>query len=201
MTNNKITVRTMCVVAIMGALGFVLMLLDFATPVAPSFLKFDFSDLPAIITSFALGPVAGCAVEFIKNALHLTITKTQGIGELANFLIGVGFVLPAGIVYKYKKDRAGALIGAICGALVSAAVSFPVNLFITYPFYYNFMSKENIVSAYSAIFPFIDSIEEGLIVVNAPFTFIKGAIDSAITFLVYKKLSPILKGKKDKKKK
>ncbi len=194
--NNKVTVRQIATTGIMSALAAILMMLEFSLPFVPSFLKFDFSDLPAFITSFALGPVYGGTVELIKNLIHLPFTATSGIGELANFIVGAAFVIPAGIIYKHKKTQKNALLGSLAGAIVAAVISFPVNYFITYPVYSKFMPTETIISLYNAIFPFIHSLPVALITVNLPFTLLKGIINTLITFLVYKKLSPIIKGNK-----
>ena len=193
--NKKLDLRKLTVTAVMSAVSLVLMMLEFAFPFVPSFLKFDFSDLPAFITAFSLGPVCGVTVELIKNLLHLIFTATGGVGELANFIIGAALVAPAGIIYKYNRTRKGALIGALTGSLFAALISFPVNYFITYPFYTNFMPLDAIIGAYHAIFPFIDSLPKALVTVNIPFTLLKGLIDASLTFAVYKKLSPILKKK------
>ena len=82
------------------------------------------------------------------------------------------------------------------GTFSAAVISFPINIFITYPFYENFMPKDAIIAAYHAIFPFINDLPTALIVVNAPFTFIKGVLCAAVTFLIYKPLSPLIKGQK-----
>lgn len=196
MSVNRSKTRSIVVVAIMSALAFVLMLLEFALPFLPSFLKYDFSDLPAFVVAFAVSPIAGVLVELIKNLVHLAFTTTSGVGELANFLIGAMLVFPAGMIYKRLKTRRGALVGAIVGTVAAAVLSFPVNLFITYPFYYNFLPKDAIIGMYAALFPWVDSIPEALATVNIPFTAAKGVISAFITFLIYKPLSPILKGKK-----
>ena len=196
MENKIISIRKLTVTAIMSAISAVLMFLEFSIPIVPSFLKFDFSDLPAVITSFALGPVWGVIVELLKNLIHLPFTHTSGVGELANFIIGALLVFPAGLVYKLKKDRTGAVIGSLAGAFIAAAVSIPVNLFITYPFYTNFMPMEAIIGMYKAILPAADTLIKALIIFNVPFTFVKGMICVVLTFLVYKKLSPVIKGKK-----
>jgi len=198
MENKAISIRKITVTAIMSAISAVLMFLEFSIPIVPSFLKFDFSDLPAVITSFALGPVWGVIVELLKNVIHLPVSGTSGVGELANFIIGALLVLPAGLIYKLKKDRKGAVIGSLAGALIAAAASIPVNLFITYPFYTNFMPMEAIIAAYNAILPGTDTLIKALVVFNAPFTFVKGMICVLLTFLVYKKLSPVIKGKNKK---
>lgn len=194
---KKVNIKSITVMAIMGAIGFILMMLEFPLPfIIPSFIEFDFSELPAIITAFALGPIQGIVVCFIKNLLHLFVTTTAGVGELSNFILGAIFVGVAGFIYKYKKTRAGALIGSVSGALIMAVVSIATNYFITYPFYTNFMPMEGIIGAYQAILPVADSLLKCLIIFNVPFNFVKGMVVSLICFGIYKKLSPVLKSKK-----
>ena len=199
--NKKINIRYLAGTGILAGVAYVLMLLEFSTPITPSFLKFDFSELPAFIAAFAYGPVSGLLVELIKNLIHLPFTGTSGVGELANFMIGVCMVFPAGLFYKYRKTRKGALVGCIIGTVVASAVSFPVNYFITYPFYQNFLPIDVIIKIYSAIIPAADTLEKALLMVNMPFTFAKGLIGSALTFAVYKYLSPLLHGRAAKKEK
>ena len=194
---KKVNIKSITVMAIMGAIGFILMMLEFPLPfIIPCFIEFDFSELPAIITAFALGPIQGIVVCFIKNLLHLFVTTTAGVGELSNFILGAIFVGVAGFIYKYKKTRAGALIGSVSGALIMAVVSIATNYFITYPFYTNFMPMEGIIGAYQAILPAADSLLKCLIIFNVPFNFVKGMVVSLICFGIYKKLSPVLKSKK-----
>ncbi|MBR5636169.1 MAG: ECF transporter S component [Pseudobutyrivibrio sp.] len=195
-TVKRVNVRSMTVTAMLSAIAFVLMFLDTAVPIMPSFIKLDVSELPALMASFALGPVYGVVVCLIKNLLHLLITQTGGVGELSNFILGVAFVLPAGLIYHHKKTKTNAIIGAIVGAVIMAAISFPSNLYIVYPVYYNFMPKDVIVAAYQAVAPFanVDSIEKCLLMFNVPFTFVKGMISAIITMLIYQPLRPLIKG-------
>ena len=178
----------------LSALAAVLMFLDFSVPLIPSFIKLDFSELPALIASFAIGPVAGGVVCLVKNLIHLTVSQTGGVGELANFLLGFFFVVPAGLIYKFKKDRTGAFLGALSGSAIMGLMSFFTNLYITYPFYYNFMPQDAVLGAYRAILSSVNSIPEALLIFNVPFTFVKGLISVIITFIIYKKISPIIKG-------
>ena len=193
---SRVNVRKMTVTAMLSAVAFVLMFLDTAVPIMPSFIKLDLSELPALMASFALGPMWGAIVCLIKNLLHLTMTQTGGVGELSNFILGASFVLPAGLIYKCKKSKGNAILGAIIGALFMGIISFPSNLYIVYPVYYNFMPKEVIIDAYQVLVPFakIDSIEKCLLFFNVPFTFVKGLISAIITILIYKPLRPLLKG-------
>ncbi|MDD6312168.1 MAG: ECF transporter S component [Firmicutes bacterium] len=193
---SRVTLRKIAVTGIMAAIATVLMMVEFPIPaLIPSFVKLDFSELPALITGFCFGPVHGVAVCLIKNVIHLAFSATGGVGELANFLIGAPFVLIASLIYKRKKSRSGALIGSLIGAVITAAVSVPVNYFISYPVYTAFMDMSAIVAAYKAILPAADTLIKALLIFNAPFTLAKALIDAVITFLIYKKLSPLLKGK------
>ena len=193
-------VRPIAVVAIMSALSIVLMMLEFSIPIVPNFLKFDISDFPAVLTSFAISPIAGVAVCLLKNVLHLFYTTTGGVGELANFLISASLVLPAGLIYGKIRTRKGAMLGSAVGALLSAIVCVPVNFFITYPVYAELLVPMDIIMGlYQKILPSVTSLEEALLIFNMPFTFVKGTVCILLTFLVYKPLSPILKGTYAKK--
>ena len=186
-------VRKLTTTAVMAAIATILMYIEFPIPIMPGFIKLDFSELPALLTSFALGPWYGALVCLLKNLIHLPVTSSSGVGELANFLI------PAGAFYQLHKSRKGALAGSLFGAFIMAAVSYPINYFIVYPFYTNFMPMEAIIGAYQAILPSIKGLSDALLIFNVPFTFVKGMIDVVITFLVYKRLSPIIKGTNSKK--
>lgn len=187
-------IRKIAGIGMLSAIAFALMFLDFSVPFMPSFIKMDLSELPALIGSFAYGPIAGVIICLIKNLIHLLISSTGGVGELSNFILGASFVLVAGLVYKFKRNRTGALIGSIAGALIMGIFSVFSNYFLVYPIYYNFMPEETILAAYQLIFSGVNNILECLIVFNMPFTFVKGILSVVITFLIYKRLSPILKG-------
>ena len=189
------TVRNLTVTAVLSAVAFVLMLLDFSVPIMPSFIKMDISEFPALLATFALGPVYGGAVCLVKNLLHLLMTKTAGVGELSNFLLGAVFTVTAGLIYKLNKTKKGAYIGSFIGAVAMALLSLPINYFITYPFYMNFMPLESIIKAYQAILSGVDGLLSCLLIFNLPFTLAKGLLSFVLTVLTYKRLRPILKGR------
>ena len=194
--SKKLDVRAMAVTAMLSAIAFILMFLDFSIPIIPSFIKLDFSEMPALLASFAFGPLWGVAVCLIKNLIHLLITTTGGVGELSNFMLGAVFVIPAGLIYKKKKNKTWAILGAVLGAFAMGILSFPINYFITYPVYYNFLPKEVVIGMYQAILPAADTITKCLLIFNAPFTFVKGLCSVLICALIYKPLRPLLKGNK-----
>ena len=198
MQNSTSKVRVLTGTAMLGAVAAVLMYLEFPIPIMPAFVKLDVSELPALIASFAYGPVSGILVCLIKNLIKLPSTSTAAVGELFNFVMGALFVGVAGLIYKRNKTRKGAIVGALLGALVMAVVSVPYNYFIVYPAYvvmYH-LPLDSIIGMYQAINPNVNGLLACLLVFNLPFTFVKGALDAALCFLVYKPLSPILHGRK-----
>ena len=197
-TEKRVNVRYLTVTAMLSAVAYILMFLDFSVPFMPAFIKMDLSELPALIGSFAMGPLCGVIVCLIKNVLHLFITSTGGVGELSNFILGVAFVLPAGLIYKHKKNRTSALIGSLTGAFFMGVFSIVSNYFLVYPVYYNFMPEEVVLSAYQVILPSMKSILQCLVCFNMPFTIVKGLFSVVITFLTYKHISPILKGSQNR---
>ncbi len=193
---KKINVKAITLTAIMGALGTVLMMIEFALPaIMPSFIKLDFSELPALIASFAYGPAYGILVCLIKNVLHLFFGSTMGIGEMSNFILGAVFVGTAGIIYKKHKSKKGALISCIIASFIMAVISVFTNYFVVYPLYVKVlgMTMEQITAMYSAILPAADNLWKALIIFNLPFNAVKGLIDSVLCFVIYKRISPILK--------
>lgn len=193
-TKNNIKVRYLVFTAVFSAISVVLMYLEISIPIVPSFIKFDFSDLPTLVCSFAFGPLYGVLVCLLKNLLHLFASQTAGVGELANFIMGAIFAFTAGTIYKYHKTRGGAVISSVSAAFAMGILSVPFNNFLIYPLYYKLgLAKEAILGMYKAILPSVDSIFAALCVFNLPFTICKGLIVSLIAFFIYKPLSPILK--------
>lgn len=192
---KKVNARKLAVIAVMGAVAAVLMLLSFSLPIIPSFIKMDFSELPALIAAFSMGPMAGVGVCFVKNLVNVFLTTTAGVGELCNFLLGAAFMIPAGLLYKKHNSLKGAMIASLAGAAVMAVISLPVNYFLTYPAYSQFLGfpTEAILDLYRAINPNVNTLFEALLWFNVPFTFVKGLCDVLLTFLVYKRLSPVIK--------
>lgn len=187
--------RKIAVTAILAAMSTALMFLEFPIPaLIPGFIKMDFSELPALIASFSMGPLCGVTVCLVKNLVHLPFTMSGGVGELANFILSSSFVLTAGLVYKHKKTRSGAFLGSLLGAFIMAAISVPSNYFVVYPIYEKLMPMEAIIGAYQAILPSVKTLLQALLIFNTPFTFVKGMLSVIITFFIYKKISPIIKG-------
>ena len=193
---KEINVRKLTMTAMLSAVATVLMFFSFSVPVVPSFIKMDFSELPALIGAFSMGPVSGVMICLIKNLVNLTATTTGGVGELCNFMFGACFVLPAGLVYKRKKTKMSAITGALIGAIVMAVLSVPINYYLTYPVYAAFIPMDTIIGMYQAINPSVTGLLDALIKFNMPFTFVKALFSVLITVLIYKHVSPLIKGTK-----
>ena len=196
---NKITnVRRLAITAMFGALASILMIFEFPVPfIVPSFIKMDFSDLPALVASFVVSPISGVLVCLIKNIVNIATSMSAGAGELANFILSASICLTSGYIYKLRKTRTMALLACIEGSLIMGLISIPVNLYITYPFYMDAMGfpLEAIMGAYNKINPDLTVDLFGcLTFFNMPFTILKGFAISLITFLIYKPLSKALKG-------
>ncbi len=194
---NQFNTRMLVSCAVGAAISFVLMLLDFSLPFAPAFIKLDLSDLPALILSFSFGPLAGLFTELVKNLLHLFVTTTGGVGELSNYLLGVAFVVPAGLIYQRRKNRKTALIAMMVGTLCFSLVGVLSNYFIMFPFYTKVsgIPMEAIIAMCQKILPFVDNQWEVILLSVTPFNILKGLIVSVVTFVIYKRLSPLLRGR------
>ena len=198
---KKDTTHNLTVAAMLSAVAFILMFIEFPIPMLiPAFIKMDFSDLPALLGAFALGPVYGVIISFMKNLLHIVIkgTSTACVGELSNFILGAIFSAVAGYLYKHHKSRKTAIIGAVAGAVAMGVLSVPSNYFVVYPAYVQFyhMPLEAILGMYQAILPSADSLIKCLVIFNLPFTLVKGLLDAVLCMVIYKPLSPILHGRR-----
>ena len=192
-TTKKFDVRRLVFTALMSALAIVLAeLLKFKLPgIMPNFITFDFSDAPAMLAALTMGPVSGVFVCVIKNIEGCFTTSTGCVGELQNFILGVGLVLPAGIIAHKKEKFSRAVVGCLVGAVTMALVSFPANYFIIYPLFTNMMPMNVIIGFYQKILPSADTLAKCLLIFNVPFTFVKGFSASVFSVILYKKLRPV----------
>ncbi len=192
-----LTTRKIVIIGVFSAISFALMLIEVAVPFAPSFYKIDLGDLPALIGAFAFGPMVGVLIEFIKILLNLIFqgTTTAFVGELANFIVGCSFVLPASIVYAFKKTRKNAIIATIVGTVcitICGTVFNAVYLLPAFAALYG-MPLEALIGMGTEINSAITDVTSFVIICVAPLNLLKGSIVSVITILIYKQLSPILK--------
>lgn len=197
MKERLLTTKNVVLMGMFSALAAVLMLFEIPLPfIAPSFYGLDFAEVPIMVGTFALGPVAGVIMEVVKVLIKLLMkpTSTGFVGEFANVAIGCALVVPAGLVYRYNKTKKGAMIGMIVGAVFMAAAGVVINALVMLPFYSNFMPLETIIAAGAAINPSVSNVWTFAIICVGPFNLIKGFVVSLITALVYKRISVMIHG-------
>lgn len=196
MEKQKFDVKVLAKVAVLGALAFILMLFEFPLPIAPSFYKLDLSEIAILIGGFALGPIPAVLIEALKNVLNIIFTgsSTAYVGELANFIVGSCFVVPASIIYHRNKTVKNAIIGMIIGTICMIVAGAIMNAFVLIPMYSTlyYLPLESIIASGSAIFPAIHDVFTFVLYCVCPFNLIKGIVVSLITFLLYKRVSPLL---------
>lgn len=196
-TERVLSTRKIAVIGVFSAIAFVLMLLEFPVPFAPPFYELDFSEIPVLIGTFAFGPVAGVMIEFCKILLKLIFkgTTTAFVGDLANFVIGCSFILPASVIYLNKKKKSTAIAGSVAGTICMTIFGTAFNAVYLLPKFAQLygMPLDAIIEMGTAVNPAIQSVTTLVMFAVAPLNILKGGSVSLVTMLVYKKISPILK--------
>ena len=192
-------VRKVAMIGMFSAVAMILMLFDFPLPFATGFYKLDFSELPILVGTFAFGPAAGVMMEFVKILLKLFIkgTSTAFVGDLANFVVGCSFILPASVIYTFRKNKKNAIIACVAGTLIITLFGTFFNAVYLLPAFAKLYGTpmETLLAMGSEVNPLA---KEGDIVsfvaaCVAPMNLIKGLSVSIVTLLIYKPLSPIIK--------
>jgi len=195
---KRFSTRNIAIIGMLSAVAFVLMLFEIPLGFAPPFYKIDFSEVPVLIGSFALGPVAGVVIELCKILLKLAIkgTTTAFVGDFANFIIGCSFVIPASIIYHVKKSRKTAIIGLVVGGAVMTVFGSAFNAVYLLPKFAELygMPLEAIIAMGTAVNSNINSVTTMVLFAVVPFNLLKSILVSIITIILYKRISPLLKG-------
>lgn len=197
-TERILSTRKITMIGLFSALAVILHIFDFPILfLAPGFYKLDFSEIPALVGTFAFGPVAGVMIEFCKILLKLVIkgTSTAFVGDLANFVIGCSLILPASIIYMFKKTRKRAILACIVGSVIMTVFGTAFNGVYLLPAFSTLfgMPMDAIIGAGAAINGNINSVMTFVCFAVAPINIIKSVAASGVTLLIYKPLSPILK--------
>ncbi len=196
LVNQRGNTKVLAKVGVLAAVATVLMLFDFPLWFAPNFYKLDFSEVPVLLGTFALGPAAGVAIEFVKILLNFVLngTDTGGIGELANFAIGCSFLIPAGIIYRHKKSFSSAIVAMIVGTAALTLVGAVINYYLLLPVYAAVYGApiQAFINMGSLLNPAIVDLKTLVLYAVVPFNIFKGILISTITLLMYKRVSPIL---------
>lgn len=182
--------------AIFACMAGVLMLVEIPLFFAPGFYKLDLSEMPILICTFYLGPVAGVAAELVKVLVKLLLkgTTTAFVGDFANFAVGCSFVLPASVIYHARPGRRTALVGMAAGTLVMTVFGSLFNAVYLLPKFAELygIPMETIVSMGTAVNASITDAATLVLFAVVPFNLLKGVVVSALTFVLYKRISPIL---------
>ncbi|PKK94527.1 MAG: ECF transporter S component [Tenericutes bacterium HGW-Tenericutes-5] len=201
---NRNNIRKLLIIALLATISVVLMILEFPLPFAPSFYELDFSEIPVLIGAFAYGPLTGVVIEAVKILLNLMFTGsiTMGVGELANFLIGISLVVPASMIYYRHKTRKRAVIGLVVGTFAMVTMGAVLNAFVLLPAYAFFMSTPeytltiaDFVAAGAAVNPLVTNLFSFIMFAVVPFNLFKGILVSAVVILIYKRVSMLIKAK------
>lgn len=189
---------TVAFVGMLGALSAVLMMLEIPLPFAPSFLKMDIGELPALFAGFFLGPAAGVGVVFVKIALKLIFkgTTTAFVGDFSNLVGSCVFILTAAIIYKKNKTKKGAILSVVIATVLVSVVYIFLNAFIMFPMYSNLygLPMDVIISMGSAVNPLVHDELTMMLWAVLPFNLVKYTLTSVLTFLLYKRCGNALRG-------
>ena len=198
MKKKYFTTKRISSIAILSAIAGLLMLIDFPISfIAPTFYKMDISDLPCLIGSFALGPIAGAIIETLKILIKLVLkpTSTAFVGEIAAFIFSSAYCVSGALIYQKNKTKKNAIKAIIIASILMIVVSIAANYFFIIPAYVSLykMPLEAIISMGTAIFPFINNKFSFVISCVLIFNFIKVLLVDVIVLVLYKHVSPIIK--------
>ena len=194
MIANKIkslSVQYLTRIAVLTALSSILFMISI--PIV-AFYSLDLSNLPVLLGAFSMGPVAGLIILGLKSLIGCLTSSTMYVGELADFIMGAAFVLPAALIYQRNKSRKGALIGMITGTVALILAGCLTNAYLLIPFYMKAfgMPMEAIIGMCAQALPFVDTELKVILFVTAPFNLLKGVVLCVLTYMIYKPLSPLL---------
>lgn len=195
---KTMSVRNMVQAAMLGCIATVLMLFEFPLWFAPPFYEMDLSEVAVLIGSFAMGPLAGAAIEMIKILMNFVINGsiTAGIGEAANFIIGCALVVPAGWYYRKNHTRKGAVLGLLAGSFCMVIAAGFLNAFLLLPAYaaaFGMGSMEPLIQMGTMMNPSISGLGTFVLFAVTPFNLVKAVVTSLVTMLLYKKVSVLFR--------
>lgn len=188
---KTLSVQYLTRIAVLTALSSILFMISI--PIV-AFYSLDLSNLPVLLGAFSMGPVAGLIILGLKSLIGCLTSSTMYVGELADFIMGAAFVLPAALIYQRNKSRKGALIGMITGTVALILAGCLTNAYLLIPFYMKAfgMPMEVIIGMCAQALPFVDTELKVILFVTAPFNLLKGVVLCILTYMIYKPLSPLL---------
>ena len=196
-TKKVLTTKNLTMIAMFSAISAVLMVFEIQLPFSPSFVKFDFSDLPVMLGGFLIGPFAGGIIVFMKILLHFLLNGTTSffVGDLSNLLLTLSFVLPASFIYQQKKTKKTAIQGLLVSIICTSLLAIIFNLFLIFPLYLKVLNLKmvDLINMIHVVNPLVKDVFTMLVFSLLPFNLFKYSIVSMITMLSYKKLSILFK--------
>lgn len=197
MTKKVLTTKNLTMIAMFSAISAVLMVFEIQLPFSPSFVKFDFSDLPVMLGGFLIGPFAGGIIAFMKILLHFLLNGTTSffVGDLSNLLLTLSFVLPASFIYQQKKTKKTAIQGLLVSIICTSLLAIIFNLFLIFPLYLKVLNLKmvDLINMIHVVNPLVKDVFTMIVFSLLPFNLFKYSIVSTITMLSYKKLSILFK--------
>ena len=196
-TKKVLTTKNLTMIAMLSAIAAVLMIFEIQLPFSPSFVKFDFSDLPVMLGGFLIGPFAGGIIAFMKILLHFLLNGTTSffVGDLSNLLLTLSFVLPASFIYQQKKTKKTAIQGLLVSIICTSLLAIIFNLFLIFPLYLKVLNLKmvDLINMIHVVNPLVKDGFTMIVFSLLPFNLFKYSIVSMITMLSYKKLSILFK--------
>lgn len=196
-TKKVLTTKNLTMIAMLSAIAAVLMVFEIQLPFSPSFVKFDFSDLPVMLGGFLIGPFAGGIIAFMKILLHFLLNGTTSffVGDLSNLLLTLSFVLPASFIYQQKKTKKTAIQGLLVSIICTSLLAIIFNLFLIFPLYLKVLNLKmvDLINMIHVVNPLVKDVFTMIVFSLLPFNLFKYSIVSMITMLSYKKLSILFK--------
>ena len=197
MTKKVLTTKNLTMIAMFSAISAVLMVFEIQLPFSPSFVKFDFSDLPVMLGGFLIGPFAGGIIAFMKVLLHFLLNGTTSffVGDLSNLLLTLSLVLPASFIYQQKKTKKTTIQGLLVSILCTSLLAIIFNLFLIFPLYLKVLNLKmvDLINMIHVVNPLVKDGFTMIVFSLLPFNLFKYSIVSMITMLSYKKLSILFK--------
>jgi len=203
---NAMTTKFIARTAVFAAFSIILYtipFLKFSLPIFPAFLEIHLDEIPAFMAGFAYGPLSGFLVILVKTLVKLPLSSTACVGEFADFIYSVAFVVPAAIIYKKNRHIKGAIISMGVATFIQLAVASFVTTFVMLDIYGKLfhLSRETILKMCQAVNPAFKGVTDTgnsflfrfLLMVSLPFNAIKDAIVVLVTFLLYKRLRLLFK--------
>lgn len=177
---SSMEVRYITRVGILSAIAFIVMTFEFPVFPAAPYLKMDLSDIIALFGGVALGPTAGIIIEGIKNILNFILhSSTGGIGEVANFLVGIAYIVPISILYRKITSNKGLILGLLLGTISMIVMACIANYFLLIPVY----------------IPGMPAADRMTLILSTyiPFNLIKAAVQSILTVALFNGFKGLIK--------